>query len=134
MILYCNAPISFQAKKIKIVPQSTQEAELAIYAAAARDLKFVVQLLGSDGLQKQDFDLPITIYCDNSAAVDMIKKPGATARTRHYERWLLYAREQHLDNVSSPVWIDTDKMIGDIFTKPLDKTKFLRFRKAMLGY
>ena len=134
VILYCNAPISFQAKKIKIVPQSTQEAELAIYAAAARDLKFIVQLLGSDGLQKQDFDLPITIYCDNSAAVDMIKKPGATARTRHYERWLLYAREQHLDNISSPVWIDTNMMIGDIFTKPLDKTKFLHFRKAMLGY
>ena len=132
--MYCGAPISFQAKKLKIVPQSTQEAELAVYAAAARDLKFALQLLGSDGLQKNDLNLPVTIYCDNSAAVDMIKKPGATARTRHYERWLLYTREQYLDNVSRPEWIETDEMVGDIFTKPLDKTKFLKFRKAMLGY
>ena len=64
----------------------------------------------------------------------MIKKPGATGRTRHYERWLLFSREQHLDRVSCPTWISTDEQMADLFTKPLDKTKFLKFRKAMLGY
>jgi len=37
-------------------------------------------------------------------------------------------------NAMTTATIETDKMVGDIFTKPLDKTKFLRFRKAMLGY
>ena len=55
-------------------------------------------------------------------------------RTRHYERWLLYAREQYLENFSVPMWINTGDMIADIMTKALDKTTFLKLRRMMLGY
>ena len=48
--------------------------------------------------------------------------------------WLQYGREQYLDKVSAPLWISTDVMIADIFTKPFDKTAFLKFRAVLLNY
>ena len=63
-----------------------------------------------------------------------IKNAGSTARNRHYERWLQYGREQYLNLISSPLWINTSIMVADIFTKPLDKTAFLKFRAILLNY
>lgn len=108
------------------------EAEYAVYAKAAKDLRFVINLLGPDGYQFP-VHLPITIHCDNSAAVSHIKNVGATARTRHYENWLAYGRDQYLNRVSEPNWIGTELQVADIFTKALDKTTFLKFRAMLLN-
>ena len=131
-IFFCGAVVSFQARKLKISPQSSAEAETAVYAICAKDLRFVLNVLGSDGMQLQT-QLPVVVYCDNSAAVSTIRNAGATSRTRHYERWVTYAREQYLDLVSKPVWIETFNQVADIFTKALDKTTFLKFRGALLN-
>ena len=77
--------------------------------------------------------LPIKIYCDNQAAIANIKNVGATARTRHYENWLTYGREQFLSRISHPEWIGTLEQVADIFTKALDKTTSLKFRAALLN-
>ena len=58
---------------------------------------------------------------------------GATARTRHYENWLAYGRDQYLNRVSEPNWIRTELQVADIFTKALDKTTFLKFRAMLLN-
>ena len=58
---------------------------------------------------------------------------AAAARTRHYERWVLYGREQYLKRISFPRHVYTKKQIADIFTKALDKTSFLKFRDALLN-
>ena len=63
-----------------------------------------------------------------------IKNAGSTARNRHYERWLQYGREQCLNLISSLLWINTSIMVADIFTKPLDKTAFLKFDAILLNY
>ena len=68
------------------------------------------------------------------AAVSSIKNAGSTQRNRHYERWLQYGREQYINLISKPLWISTEVMIADIFTKPLDKTAFLKFRAILLNY
>ena len=95
-IKYGGASISYQAKKLKLVAQSSAEAETAVYALAARNLQFTLHLF--EFLDKPQ-QLPIRIYTDNSATRDSIKNPGVTARTRHYVRWLLYAREQFLHHI-----------------------------------
>ena len=45
----------------------------------------------------------------------------------------MYGREQWLDKVSKPEWIATTYNVADIFTKPLDKTTFLKFRAGLLN-
>ena len=130
VIQYGGASVSYQSKKLKLVAQSSAEAETAIYALGARNLQFTLHLF--DFLDNPQ-QLPIRIFTDNSATRDSIKNPGVTARTRHYERWLLYAREQFLNRISVPHWISTSQMTADIFTKCLDKTTFLRHRSSLLN-
>jgi len=132
VVFYCGGAVGYQSRKLKIVPQSSAEAETAVYATAAKDLRFIINVLGFDGLQAI-IELPIAIHTDNEAAVSTIKNPGATARTRHYERWVLYGREQYLKRISFPRHVYTKKQIADIFTKALDKTSFLKFRDALLN-
>ena len=81
-----NANVSNCARKLKITPLSSAEAENAVYAMACKEWNYVRQLWGADGFQmKIKGGLPVNIYCDNSAACTTIKTPGLTQRTKHYE-------------------------------------------------
>ena len=133
VVFFCGGAVSYQARKLKIAPQSSAEAETAVYATAAKDLQFVLNVTGQDGMGVV-IKLPVSIYCDNQATVSGVTNVGATARTRHYENWLMYGREQYLNHISTPVWVRTDQQVADIFTKALDKTTFLRFRALLLNY
>ena len=98
--------VSISARKLKIVPQSSAEAEYAAYSIAVRDLKFVSQILGSDGFQLL-IGKPLTCYSDNTAAIDTIKQVGVNARNRHYDRWLHFGREMWLEKFCLPDWVST---------------------------
>ena len=77
-------------------------------------------------------ELPIAGIIDNKAAVDVIKYPGATKRTVHFERWLHFARSMCMRNKVEMFLVGDPDMMGDIFTKALDKTKFLKCRSYLL--
>ena len=132
VVIYGGAAVSYSARKVKTVPQLSAEAETAAYSKAAKEVRYVTNIIGPEGFQLK-LSLPITIKCDNQAAVSTIKNAGSTARNRHYERWLQYGREQYLNLISQPLWISTEVMIADILTKPLDKAAFLKFRAGLLN-
>ena len=77
--------------------------------------------------------MPVNIHSDNNAAVSTVTNLGSTARNRHYERWVLYGREQFIHGLSFPRWIATDRQVADIFTKPLAQDLFYRFRSVLLN-
>ena len=133
VVLYGGAAVSFSARKVRIVPQSSAESETAAYAKCCKDVRYVTNVLGADGFQLK-ISLPVTIHCDNTAAVSSIKNSGSTSRNRHYERWLQLGREQFLNLVSCPLWVRTADMVADIFTKPLDYANFTRLRAILLNY
>ena len=92
-IICGNANVANSARKLKITPLSSAEAENAVYAMACKEWNYVRQLWGADGFQmKIKGGLPVNIYCDNSAACTTIKTPGLTQRTKHYESWVHYSR------------------------------------------
>ena len=74
----------------------------------------------------------IDTYTDNEAAVSIVKANGVTARTKHFERWVSYARDLYQRGIIRIKHIGTDNMHADIFTKPLDKTTFLRHRAQLM--
>lgn len=76
---------------------------------------------------------PIAAITDNKAAFDIIKCPGATKRTLHFDRWLHFARDYYLHNKVKVYLTGTELMMADIFTKALDKTKFLKCRDYILA-
>ena len=70
---------------------------------------------------------------DNKSARDVIKCPGATKRTLHFDRWLHFARELVLMNKAEIFFAPTELMMADGFTKALDKTKFLKCRDYIMS-
>ena len=79
-----------------------------------------------------DVKKPAAALIDNKAANDVIRYPGATKRTVHFDRWLHFARSLCLLNKVEMFLVGTDDMMGDIFTKALDKSKFLKCRKYIM--
>ena len=57
---------------------------------------------------------------------------AATKRTVHFDRWLHYARSMCLRNKVEMFHVGTELVMADLFTKALDKTKFLKCRKYLL--
>ena len=62
-------------------------------------------------------DGPVCGVTDNKGAYDVVRNPGATKRTVHFDRWLHFARELYLHNAIKIFLTTTDNMMADMFTK-----------------
>ena len=129
-VIYFNGtPITWAARKLKIVPQSSAEAETAAACNACKAMQYVRNIMAELGVI---IVTPIEVVTDNDATRLSVRNPGATARTRHYEGWMQYCRELQLKKVINMIFARTTEMIADIFTKALDKTTFIKFRDLMV--
>ena len=124
-----NGPISWLSRKAKFVPQSSCEVEVFAVVMVLKEAEFAAQVCEFVGA---DLQAPTACITDNKAACDVIKYPGATKRTLHFDRWLHFARELCLLNRIAIFLTGTDNMMADGFTKPVDKTKFLKCRDYIL--
>lgn len=130
-VIFANGtPISWMAKKQKIVPQSSCEAETAALCAGCKVLIFIYNLVMELGTT---VTLPMQTHTDNDATRLSTINPGTTARTKHYEIWMRYCRELYLKLMIGINWVPTKEQIADIFTKPLDKTTFLYLRTLLMS-
>ena len=126
-----NGPIMWCTRKAKFVPVASSHIELGAIVMMIKEGQFVKQITedicGPDVIKG-----PMSVFTDSKAARDVIYNPGATKHTTHFERWLHYARDLRLRNGVSVTLIPTEKMVADIFTKPLPKTVFARMRDYLL--
>lgn len=67
---------------------------------------------------------PITIYCDNTATIDISKNPLLHSKTKHVSIKLNFLRENVEAKEIKLVYVNTKEQIVDIFTKPLPKETF----------
>ena len=106
----CAGAVAWVARKMKIVPQSSAEAEAVVYSYCCRELQFISHIL-------EDWQFPVVkpliLYCDNLAAITFVKDVGSKARTRHFDRWIHFGREQYIDNFSTPKWVPTTIQVAD---------------------
>ena len=112
---------------------TTGGSEVEVFGAVviAKEAEFASQICE---FVASDIESCTAIVTDNKAACDVIKYPGATKRTLHFDRWLHFARELCLRNKLEVFLTGTDNMIADIFTKPVDKTKFFKCRDYLLSH
>ena len=94
-----------------------------------KDLSFVKQLLAE--LRPTEIPKCVNAFVDNSATLDIVKAHGTTARTKHFERWIAYARDLYQRFIIDVIHIPTEKMPADIFTKALPPDLFRRHRVAL---
>ena len=130
VIMYCNGAVDWSAKMIKIVPDSSCEAETALASRAAKATCFVRALLRFHG---RPVKAATPTLGDNKAMYILVTQEGASARTRYYERATMLIKRAVLMLLLVPHLISTHCMVADLFTKALDKGAFIKFRDVMMN-
>ena len=74
------------------------------------------------------------VLTDSKSAYDTVRNPGATKRSTHVERWLMFARDLYLMKKITISLVSTHIMMADDKTKVVDREKFFRCRNYQMGY
>jgi hypothetical protein len=70
----------------------------------------------------------VLLMCDNTSAISVAKNPVFHKRMRHLERRHHFLRD-HIEKGDIEMrYIDTERQLANIFTKPLDASCFATLR------
>ena len=128
--MYSNGAVDWMAKQLKIVPDSSCEAETAVASRAVKAGAIVRELAIRNGRLIVG---PTPTFGDNAAMHALVQHEGATQRTRYYERATMLIKRAILLLVFHPYLIKTSDMTADIFTKALEKGTFVKFRNIIMN-
>ena len=129
-VLYLyGGPVSFAAKKLKVVALSSAEAEYAAVSYASKEMVFVRNLCDFLGVKLSG---PTVVCVDNQAAIKIAENLGVTAHNKHFVDAIHYFRHLVDHRVASPVFVTTKNQRADGFTKPLEGSTYLGWRSTVM--
>ena len=111
VVMYCNGPIDWSARVLKVIADSTCEAETATASRAVKAVIFIRSLL--EHMKLRAFGAT-TIIVDSSALIKVVTKEGLTSRTRYFERSTLLIKEAWMKGIVEPVLVSTVDEVADI--------------------
>lgn len=120
--ILAGGPVNWGARKQKSVALSTMEAEYMALSEAIRELTFIKRQLSF--MQFNEYiKEPTIVNCDNQSAILMCKNPMFHNRSKHVDIKYHYSRKQVEKAKVEVVYLRSEDMIADIFTKTLSKLK-----------
>ena len=108
------------SKKQNFVSLSTVEAEYIVARSCCSQLLWMKKLLGDHGISQDT----MVVYCDNSSAIDISKNLVQHSKTKHVEIRYHFIRDLVERKIVILEYIPTKCQNANIFTKPLDRSKF----------
>jgi hypothetical protein len=70
----------------------------------------------------------VPLMCDNTSVISVAKNPVFHKKMRHVERRHHFLRDHVEKGDIEIIYIDTERQLVDIFTKPLDSSRFANLR------
>jgi hypothetical protein len=130
MSLGKGSPISFSRKQ-KINTKSSTEAEVVGVDDAMSLIVWTRNFLLAQGFTVSDN----VIFQDNQSAILLEKNGRASSgrRTRHIAIRYFFVADRVKNGEMRIEYCPTDDMNGDFFTKPLQGSKFRKFRRIVLN-
>ena len=116
-ILYLmGVPISWKSKGQKGVTLSSSEAELVALSEAAKEVKFVFQVLQSMGIKVK---LPIVVRVDNVGAIFIGTNVTVSQRSKHIDVRYHFVREYVHEGFIRIIFVWTKDKNGYFYQKSL---------------
>jgi len=131
VVMLNGGPISWGSVLGKTVATSTCEAEVNAAVSAVKDAIHLRHMLAD--LKLMGRETPLQIAEDNSACIAQAEAGLRHVRNaKHYEVKLRFLQQHVFDKNVEFVYCPTNDQLADLFTKPLDESKFLFFRDAIM--
>ena len=121
--------VTWKSKKQKVVSCSSAEAEYRAMRKLTNELIWIKGLLGDLGVETTT---PITIHCDNQAAIHIASNSVFHERTKHIEVDCHKVRQAVEKQIILPCYTRSEDQLADIFTKAAS-TKVCEFIHSKLG-
>jgi hypothetical protein len=120
--LFMNAggPVSWRCKKQNCVALSSTESEYVSLSQACNEAIYLRNLLKELSNELQ----PVKLFCDNQGALFLASNNAFQARTKHIDIACHHIREHVGKGSIVLAHVCSEKMLADIFTKPLPSPRF----------
>jgi len=113
-IFLMGVPISWRSRAQRSVTLSSSEAKFVALSEAAKEIKFIVQVLLSIGIPVK---LPVIVRIDNVGAIFLAENVTTSQRTKHIDIRYHFVREFVEDSFIKIIFVRTTDNTADIFTK-----------------
>ena len=108
------------SKKQNSISLSIAKAEYTATGSCCTQLLWMQKLLHDYGICQEH----LTIYCDNTSAINISKSPIQHSRTKHIEIRHHFIRKLVEDGILTLEFIHIDDQKANLFTKPFDNKRF----------
>ena len=125
-----NGAVAWASRRLKVIADSTSEAETAEASRASKTVIFGRTVL--EGRRRPVLG-PTALLTDSSAMYDAVAKDGMSSRTRYFERATIFVKYAFAKLIVIVFKVTTDEMVADIFTKPVDEATFIKMRAVLLN-
>ena len=119
--------VSWSSKKQNSVALSTAEAEYVAAGACCVQLLWMKQTLKDFGCELTK----IPLLCDNESAIKLANNPVNHSRTKHIDIRHHFLRDHESKGDIAIHHVSTERQLADIFTKPLDESRFCALRSEL---
>ncbi|KAG6513861.1 hypothetical protein ZIOFF_024198 [Zingiber officinale] len=108
--------VTWRSKKQNVCAQSSAEAEYRAMAHGLAEMLWLSFLLTDIGLK---VELPLRLYCDNKAAINIANNPIQHDRTKHIKIDRHFIRERLDSGELCLPYVKSEDQLADIFTKAI---------------
>ena len=119
--------VSWSSKKQNSVALSTAEAEYVAAGACYAQLLWMKQTLKDFGCELTK----ISLLCDNESAIKLANNPINHSQKKHIDIRHHFLRGHEAKGDIAIHHVSTEKQPADIFTKPLDESRFCALRSEL---
>lgn len=98
---------------------------------ATKEAIWLRQLLNEIHPEAADKAQATIIYCDNQGAIALAQNSQFHIRTKYIDIQHHFVGDKVSEGAVELQYIETESQVADGLTKPSDKIKFQRFRKAI---
>jgi hypothetical protein len=119
--------VSWTSKKQNSVALSTAEAEYIVVGVCCTQILYMKQTLLEYGVVLEK----VPLLCDNESAVKIPNNPVQHSYTKHNDIRHHFLRDHVAKGDIILEGVRSEDLLADIFTKPLDKTRFCMLRNEL---
>ncbi|CAL5381095.1 unnamed protein product [Camellia sinensis] len=116
--------VTWKSKKQNVVARSSAEAEFRAVAQGICEGLWLRRILEE---LHAELELPVKLYCDNKAAINISLNPVQHDRTKHVEVDRHFIKEKVEEGTICMTYVPTKEQIADTFTKGLSRQLFEDF-------